>query len=325
MASNTALNLPSQAGSDAPRSYDEALLARFNEMIERRGYSNKQVAAMLGKSSAWVSQVRNGKYTGDLDAAEQDMWSFLDREEQKASPYKRPDFCLTKIAKKIWAVLQAAEVHGDMGIVVGPAGIGKTVTLREYRRKSRSSILVSADVTSRSVGATLDMIAAALPGCHRQGRNSAFLQRICEYLRDSRRLLMIDESHFLSWESFEAVRKLHDSAGIGVIFAGQSLLYDQMRGGRRAFQWDQLYSRIGVRCQLREVGKDDSILLAEAFCPGLSSDCLRYLHSEASGKGKFRVMVKLLQRAAKIAESEHIAITPQLLEEVKGLLGSEHM
>jgi hypothetical protein len=325
MASNSALNLSSLAGKDSMRAYDEALLARFKEIIERRGYSIKQIASMLGKSTALVSQYINEKYNGDVAAVEQDIWSFIEREEQKASPYKRPDFCLTNISKKILAVLRAAELHQDMGVVVGPAGIGKTATLLQFRKKSRSSILVCADVTSRSVGAILDLISAQLPGCHRQGRNSTFLARIVEYLRDSRRLLVIDEAHFLSWESFEACRKLHDSAGIGVVFVGQPLIFDQMRGGRRAFMWDQLYSRIGVRCVLKEIGKDDSILLAETFCPGLNDGCLKYLHTEAAGKGKFRKMVKLLQRSMEIAKTEKTAITPQLLEEVKGLLGSENM
>lgn len=325
MELNSALNLSLSAGKDPSKAYDEILLTRFKEIIERRGYSIKQIASMLGKSAALVSQYLNVKYNGDIATVEQDIWSFVEREEQGTSPYKRPDFCLTKIAKKIWAVLQASEVHQDMGVVVGPAGIGKTITLREYRKKSRSSILVAADVTSRSVGAILDLISAQLPGCNRQGRNSAFLARISEYLRDSRRLLVIDEAHFLSWEGFEAVRKIHDTAGIGVVFVGQPVLFDQMRGGRRAFQWDQIYSRIGIRCQLRDISRDDTITLADAFHPGLSPECMKFLHTEAAGKGKFRKMIKLLQRSTEIAKAERTGVTPQLLEDVKGLLGSENM
>lgn len=305
------------------RALDASLLARFVEIINLRGYTNRSVGARYGKSHTWVSLVKNGKYRGDLDEAEQIIRSFLEHEEHSGA-YKVPDFVLTAVAKNISLVLQMAELHCDMGLVTGPAGIGKTVTARNYCKKYKSAIYVVADVTRKSVGATLDMIGEPLSGCNRRGRNSTYLQEIISYLRDSRRLLIIDEAHFLSWESFELCRKIHDCAGIGLVFLGQEFIVNQMKGGRKAFLWDQLYSRIGVRYQIWDIGKSDATMLAEAFCPGISDECLKYLQSVASEKGRFRVMTKLLQRAIALAQKEGVEITVPLLRETRSLLGFQH-
>ena len=125
---------------------------------------------------------------------------------------------------------QACDEDCDMGLVIGPAGVGKTRTIQEYKRRNRGSILIVGDITTKSCGSVLYAIAKKLSSTFHGNRNSELLQRIIDQLKNSRRLLIVDESHFLTWEAFEAVRKIHDCAGIGVCYVGMPRLYAQMQG-----------------------------------------------------------------------------------------------
>ncbi len=84
--------------------------------------------------------------------------------------------------------------------------------------------------------------------------------------------------------------------------------------------WDQIYSRVGVRCHLTTVDKKDVKALADTICPNLDKQCLEYLLAKAMGKGRFRVMMKTLQRAVRIAETEKVPVTLDIIKEANSLL-----
>jgi DNA transposition AAA+ family ATPase len=131
---------------------------------------------------------------------------------------------------------------------------------------------------------------------------------------------MFDEVHLLSWESLELIRTIHDAAHVGVVFCGQERFYEQMRGSRRSYLYDQFSSRISCLCRLTSIEKKDVRMLCEAIYPNLDNKCLEFLFSKASGPGKFRVMTKILKRAVFIAEKEKVSVTLDLLKEANSLL-----
>lgn len=185
-------------------------------------------------------------------------------------------------------------------------------------------MMITCDPTSRSLGSILSLISRLLPGLSRGSRtNSAFMVKIIDAMRGKGRLLVIDEAHFLSWEAFEALRRIFDATGIGVVFVGQQYLYDQMRGGsRKSMLWDQIFSRVGLRAHFKgDVPMDDVRMIAEKIHPaGLDNKSMEYLHSKANGAGRLRTMVKLLQRAQRLAESENLKVNLPLLQQVNNIL-----
>jgi DNA transposition AAA+ family ATPase len=215
-------------------------------------------------------------------------------------------------------------MDSDMGIVIGASGLGKTEFLKEMKRRDREVIMVTGDPTARSLGAILLLISKLLPDVSRGScTNSAFILNIIDCLRGSGRLLVIDEAHFLSWEAFEIVRRIYDASGVGLVFVGQQRMYDEMRGGsRRSLLWDQIFSRVGLRAHFKgDVQMEDVSMIVNRFSPsGLDKKSMEYLHIKANGPGKFRAMVKLLQRAQRLAEAENIKVTLPLLQQVNKLL-----
>jgi len=181
--------------------------------------------------------------------------------------------------------------------------------------------LITCDITRRMVGQILGAIIEELEIGVRVGTHAYYLGKIIKTLKDNPRLLIFDECGFLSWESIEAIRVIHDTAHVGVVFVGQTRFYEQMRGSRRSYLYDQIVSRIGCRVHLGAIEKKDVRMICDAICPtGLDKESLEFLYSKARGTGKFRVMVKILRRAIKIAEREKVAVNLATLREANSLL-----
>jgi len=313
------------SGVETPTNeYDEGLHERFMLWKDQAGHSANHIARMINRSAALVSQYINQKYPGSVAEIEKDIATLLHREENLEFTTTEAVFCNTNASKLIWEVLQFCDSEQDMGIAVGPAGVGKTETCNEYMRKNRSTVFVTADIATRSVGAVLHMLAKRVGGTPRKQSNSALLHAIIDKLKHSRRLILVDEAHFLTWETFEVIRKIHDCARVGVAYVGMERLYDQMRGGdNRAMLFDQIHSRIAIKRDNLAVKKIDVNLLAKTLCPGLDKIAISYLYKKAQGKGKLRTVSKLLKVATKMHKEFGDPMDLALLEQAAGFLMSD--
>ena len=307
--------------SQSPAGYDQGLLDRLLAWQELTGNSNNVVARMINRSAAAVSQYKNQKYPGNVAEIEKEIAQMLRREEEMEFTAPGTQFCNTGPAKLIWEVLQFCDEQQDMGIAVGPAGIGKTQTCNEYFRRNRATVFITADIATRSVGSVLWMLAKRVGVTPKTRSNSNLLHAVIRQLKDSHRLVLIDEAHFLTWEAFEVIRKIHDCAGVGVAYVGMERLYDQMRGGdNRAMLFDQIHSRIAIKRDDLQVKKKDVRLVAESMCPGLSKGCVTYLFGKAKGKGRLRAVAKILKVAIKMHLEFERPIDEDTLEQAAGFL-----
>ena len=305
---------------------DRSLRARLQFYIDCTGQSPFDICEKIGGlvKGSDIHDFLTGGSPKYYASTRQAVANYLRNKEDKNFLIENPVFCETSIALKMEAICSCCRQDSDMGIIIGASGLGKTEFLREMKRRDRGMIMVTADPTARSLGAILLFISKLLPGVSRRScTNSAFVMSIIECLRGSGRLLVIDEAHFLSWEAVEILRKIYDATGIGLVFVGQQYLYDQMRGGsRKSLLWDQIFSRVGLRAHFKgDVPMADVVMIANKIYPlGLDRKSMEYLHHKANGQGKFRSMVKLLQRARRLAEAENVKVTHPLLRDVSELL-----
>jgi len=310
-------------------SYNEALHERFILWKDQSGASVNRIAGMIGRSAALVSQYVNKIYKGDMPALEKDIINLLRREEDLEFTTRAVTFCTTLSSKLIWEVMQFCDENCDMGMVVGDAGSGKTTTCNEYKRANRNTIFITADIATRSVGSVLRMIAKKVSGTPHPGSNSALLHAIIDRLKHSRRLIIIDEAHFLTWDAFEVIRKIHDCAEIGIVYVGMPRTLDQMKGtAGRSFLFDQIYSRISIKRDHLPVEKSDVRVIADSIVsaaldagqPGLDAGCIEYLYTKAQGKGKIRTVAKLLQVAITRHREYNQPMGLELLKEAEQFL-----
>jgi len=323
MTAQTALKEGLNEGKD--KVYNEALHGRFMLWRDQQGYSLTRIATMLGRSVAGVSQYMNKKYMGDISAVEKDIANLLKREENLEFVTGPAIFCSTMPSLLIWEVLQFCDKKGKMGVALAPSGTGKTETIKEYKRKNRASIYVTADISVRSMPAVLRLVARHSGGPVSRRTLSDLLHSVIDRLKGSHRLLIIDDAHFLSWEAFEVVRKIHDCAGIGVVYVGQERLYDQMKGAdKKAYLFDQIFSRIAIKREVPRPTKKDARIIADSIWPGLDKECINFLFDKARGKGRFRVMTNLIEVALEMQKSYGTAMNVELLRDAEQFVMSGH-
>jgi len=308
---------------DSMKVYDEDLHRRFLLWKDQSGTSANTIAGMIGRSGAAVSQYTNKTYAGDIQSLEKDIASLLAREEDLQFTVRPAEFCSTSASKLIWEVLQYCDAAQKMGAAVAPSGTGKTETCKEYKVQNRATIFVTLDITKRHPSSVLKAIAKHI-SVPRNQSIAEMLDAMVDRLKGTKRLLILDDAHFMTWESFELVRKIHDCARIGIVYVGQERLYEQMKGqDPRGYLFDQIYSRIAMKRDRFGVTKNDAGMIAEAHLPGLDKGCVDYLFEIAKSKGRYRRMVNLLEVAAESHKQYGRKLDIELLRSASRLLMGE--
>ena len=261
------------------------MIEQLKELMAHRGWSQTQVARALGKSGTVISLYLNGKYEkGDITALEGDITALIAREAEKDRNQKLIiPFIRTVTARKCLEVIKMAHLDGDINVICGDAGMGKTMVMRQYAAENRTAILLEADpgYTARVV---LEEICKKLElGC--RGNMHELSDAIVAKLRDSGRVLLIDEAENLPHRALEVIRRIHDKSGIGVVLAGMPRLIVNLKGRRGEFK--QLYSRVGFSLALGDTlprGDIDAIatsVLSDAQEPAVGDALFSASHGNA--------------------------------------------
>ena len=308
--------------NDLSQAYDEDLHARFLMWKDQSGKVNRVIAGMVGRSEAAIFKYTNREYEGPLPDLERDIKNLLEKEEDLDFVIGLKQFCRTSVATQMWEVLQFCDSRQKMGAILAPSGSGKTEVCLEYKRRNRATVFVTSDISTRSIGTVVRLIVRHTGGVPRSGTISDMLHTLIDRLKGSQRLLIIDDAHFLSWEAFEVIRKLYDSAKIGIVYLGQERLYDQMRGANnKAYLFEQIFSRISIKHERFTIKRDDVKLILTSMCPsGLDKGCTDFLYKKACGKGRFRSMVNLLEVAIEICKTERVPLDISMLMEADQFL-----
>ncbi|EDE9841179.1 AAA family ATPase [Salmonella enterica subsp. enterica] len=241
------------------------LITQLKDVMERRGYSQTQVARAIGRSGAVVNQFLQGKYTGDITDIQERITSFINREQEKEKNRRiQAHFVTTEMAAKGLEVLAYAHQECEICVLYGAAGLGKTMLLKEYVSRNKDALLIEADpgYTARTILEEL----CRLLGVKVRGNIHELIDACVRELRGSGRLLMVDEAELLPYRALEILRRLHDKAGTGVVLAGMPRLLINLKGRRGEFA--QLYSRVALALNLGDaLSRDDFNQIAVNMMP----------------------------------------------------------
>jgi hypothetical protein len=240
----------------------------LHSYMKQHDISNAAVAKAIGKSPATVSQFVNGKYEGDVPKLARELRAWMDQDLKRRRAPSYEGFVLTSVAKRIISALQFAAKTSGIAIIYGPAGIGKTMTITAYQATQPGSICLRVKVGASSARGFLSMLCDEL----RVGRTQwirPMIDRASEKLKDSGRMIMIDEAHRLGYDALEAVRDIHDITGCPIALLGTARIVKQIdEGMQESKQWitDQFGSRIAIRQDLtavmRQKGRGGKLLFS---------------------------------------------------------------
>lgn len=286
----------------------------------RHGLNEKDIArSCKGVGVSTVCQLLNGDYnhsTTDMHLRSLNNWIEQDERRRRAALGRRT---ITNTAVVHW-IESAAEIcrqNSFMGIVMGPSGIGKTITAKAITKKVVGSIYVLATQSNASQQKLLKTLCDKLnvgTSSRRKdlvGVNS--FDRLCTALDNTDTLIVVDDADKLRETAIELLREVHDATGVPILLIGVVALWerilrmdDEDRG--------QLKSRFGIRYNLRKVLRNPKrgttkplFTLADvrAICSPpkvkLVGDAARYLLNVANrpGEGSFRRCLQLIEMAVR--------------------------
>lgn len=283
-------------------------------LMDSKGYQQKQVAQLLGVSVATVSLYLKGDYNGNVAEMDRKVEELIERDKAKVVEAKyNAAFVPTLAARRGMEVMAFAHVEGEINVIFGAAGLGKTQMLKEYERRNSSATLIEVD-PSCTPKVLLRKIAEAV-GANARGVNNELLDSIVSKLKGSERLLMIDEAELLSTRSLEFIRRIHDLTGVGVVLAGMPRLLINLKGKNNELA--QLYSRVGFACDLgNALSEEDLGLLAES---ALGTSEFNAPLIKASN-GNARRLSKLMRGVVRSSEINQTPISKDLVEQYSKML-----
>ncbi len=291
---------------------DLNLQQQLKDYIESGKVTTTSVSRSLGISASALSLYLASKYTGDNAKIERSVKNYLEREDERLT-MPDTDYIPNSISLKINGVCHIAHSHGEMAVIYGEAGQGKSWSVREYKNQNPGVLLieVTPGFTSKYLMAEI-YSALNLSG---QTQLNPMLREVIKKLKDSKRLIIADESEHLPYRSLELLRRLHDLSKIGIVLVGMPALIGNLRGKHGEFA--QLYSRIGLVFETSKVEASDTKEIIHTLIPS-SNGLWKAFHRESNGN--LRTLDKLIKTSLRISELNDKQINPEIIQQASEML-----
>jgi len=307
------MRLGTVKGSSGPALVED-LREEARAELEAVGLSQAQAAREIGISDSALSQWMSGKYRGDAAAVDGKVRRWLDSRAERAAFIEQlppaPAWVATPTAKRIEAGLVYAQVAGDIAVIYGGAGLGKTSTARWYASNWPNAWIATMTPATQALAPCLERVLEACGVRESGGRAARLETALRTRVNGARGLLIVDEAQHLSLRALEALRGLHDATGAGLALLGNELVYTRLTGGRRSAEFAQLFSRVGKRVRLNQVedGDVDALLKAWGAKLARARELRKAALAIAQSHGGLRGLTKVLRLAVLFAGGEAVEL-----------------
>lgn len=274
------------------------LRERFALYLKQSGASQSAAAKSIGMSSAAVSTWLNGKYAGDVRGLEEKIEAYLRLQENRRADKKlQIAYVRTQSGRRIADTLHLAHSECEPVVVYGQAGLGKTAAVADYAAKNPDVLLIEADPTYTAKVVLKKLAEQA--GADAKGNLHELMEGVIGRLKDSGRLVIVDEAELLPLRSLECLRRIHDKAGVGLALVGMPRLLVNLCGSRGELK--QLFSRIAFKLDLGDETADTELAqIAESSLKGADAATIAELVTAA--RGNTRRLVKLLRGVSRLSK-----------------------
>lgn len=291
---------------------DDRLRHRVRELIAGQRLSLASISKRANIAQSTLHAWMTDSYRGDVGKVSERVRLWLDAQEALSSASRFASasvpFAETPTARMILDVFEYAQSTADVGVVVGAAGLGKTMAASHYARTRPSVWHLTVDPSLRRAYGMLSYIADALGVT--ETRTDRISRAISARLIGSEGLLIIDEAQHLTTDGMDQLRSLHDRAQIGLVIMGNQGVWTRLDGGGRKAQFAQLFSRVGMRLTRDKSSTADIEAILDAA--GIEEADQRKMLRVIAGKpGALRGMIKTLRlaRMVTMAAGEDLSVT----------------
>ena len=232
----------------------------LNVELQAEEMTQLKLAQMIGISSgslvAYLKQNYHEK-GGSLDNINEKIATYLRRKEERGDNWL-DRIVETRVMASVMRTIRLIHNMRKIGIVYGPAGIGKTTAAERYAEENHDTLTIVATPDAKSVRGVITLLYYAL--FHRVLKRSAMQGRleIVDRLQGSDRLIIIDQAHKLGNDALNEITAIHDATKIAIILIGTELIFDRLRDPRAERILEELSSRIPIRREFSlEPDKED--------------------------------------------------------------------
>ena len=294
-------------------SYEAAVAACRTEM-SAYSLSQSRVAREIGVGVStstlgrWLRDVYEG---GDMHAVTVRVEAWLETRRQA----RRLDFAAAGLdrhvdlglSEEVEAVLAHAQAAGDITLVHGRSGAGKSWAAARYCATHSAAYRLQVTSAVVTVAGLLSRVAAAVGAGDRHPSALAAESAVVGRLEGRGALLVVDEAHHLSPRLLDELRGLRDAA-CGLALIGGDELWTGLCASSRC---DQIIGRIGIRLPLGQPADADVLALAAGVLGRHPAQAeVKTLLAAARGAGGLHAVRRLLARAwvtARASGRERIA------------------
>lgn len=295
---------------------------RLEEFVKANGLTLKRLGARVGKSEAFVSRYFSDTPVGNLEEFERAVLDMLDSDQRKrtwAEIYF--DTEAVKMCNMVFDIIREA---ADIGLVHGPAGIGKTTACERYANDHKTVIhFVANEGNGHAYGVIAGIWAKVETRFYdpKKQKRGEFLR---EKLTGSERLIIVDNAQRLNMSGLRLLFDFHDATGVSIALVGNPEVLDRMRGN------DQMTSRIGFKQDIAEMldrggwlDKASDKMIA-AMWPKAASDIGPLARETARKQGHLRTLKKQLRIAIRLCETDAYRGKPgKAFVEARHLIGAD--
>lgn len=288
------------------------LVQKLNTLLETEKISRAQIARSVGISSAQLSLFLKGDYNMAPETMSK-LSKYADNySKTKSSSQEKEPFVMTKQAKSIFFICDECVIEGEMGIVYGHPGTGKTTALKNYAQQNPQAVFIEVEpgITPREL---LWSIADTI-GAERDRSRVQTERNICKRLKLRDAVIIIDEGEHLRVDSLDDLRRIWDFSKTPLILSGTEILLRKLMGTKGELA--QLYDRIGLKWKTTTINSDELALICDAY--GIDSSVSPFIQKTVDGN--LRKAAKLIKRAKRLAKLSGSEVNKELLEEATRML-----
>lgn len=275
--------------------------------MDAAGLSIAQAAHQMGRgvSNATLSKWLRGVYEGDVAAVTERVVLWLatrsearSRDMSGAGLDRHVDLGVTE---EIAATLNHAQATGDVVLVHGRSGRGKSWAVERYCAGHTAAYRLTVTDAVATLAGLLERVAHAVGAGTGHSSALAAETAIVAQLEDRGALLCVDEAHHLRTRLLDELRCIRDLAGCGLALVGGDDLWNTLNKSDRC---DQIVGRIGIRLPLGKTAEADVLDLARSVLSRAPTKGERkHLLAAANGAGGLHALRRLFARAWVLARA----------------------
>ena len=294
---------------------------RIKNLIERDGFTQKQLADKIDVSQTMLSLYLKNEYGGDITGLEEKLSKLLDdNKAEKIYKKVKLDFVKTTVSAKLFNIAQICQFNGEIALCTGSSGLGKTTSINQYAKEHSGVIIIDPD---EGIGVRELLQYFCKPLKLELANNisrSDFCERVVQKLINRNKLIIVDEAENLDISCFRVLRKIHDrcKATCGLLFVGTETLANKL--SKLGGEYDYLFTRFGYIDSLDTLTQSDVKAFVTQIFPNCSDEMVNEFNIIA--RCNARILFNLLKRTADIAASSKEPLNKKMIKTAGKYVGA---